>query len=43
MTQKNIDPQYCQELRCIDWAIEKKKKRKDLLPEPIIEDLPPKL
>jgi hypothetical protein len=43
MNNHELDPEYCQTLRCIDWAVEKKKKRKDCPPEPIIEDLPPKL
>jgi hypothetical protein len=43
MSSQELDIEYCQTLRCIDWAIEKKKKRKDLPPEPIEERLPPKL
>jgi hypothetical protein len=45
MSKPEIDVEYCQTLRCIDWAIEKKKKIKDKRHiEPEIEEvLPPKL
>jgi hypothetical protein len=44
MTQPEIDPEYCQTLRCIDWAIEKKKKIRDKRHiEPEIAALPPRL
>lgn len=38
-----VDREYCETLRCIDWAVEKKKKRKDAPPEVVEEKLPPRL
>lgn len=43
MPLEPLDPDYCADLRFIDWEIEKKKKTKDARLIMPVEDLPPKL